>query len=175
MWAKHRKQKGFTIVELLIVIVVIAILAAISIVAYNGVQSRSKNQQTVSAIRAYYSALKAYGVDNNTLPTSTGCLGQAQFYTSNPCYIGANTYNYNAALNTSLDLYINSAPSLPSGRAVSGSNSGSGIFYYYTSSNKYIGFPIFSASSCPEIAGATYFSQAAFGSDMYCRLDLPSI
>ena len=35
MWAK---QAGFTIVELLIVIVVIAILAAITIVAYNNVQ-----------------------------------------------------------------------------------------------------------------------------------------
>ncbi|MBC7512702.1 prepilin-type N-terminal cleavage/methylation domain-containing protein [Candidatus Saccharibacteria bacterium] len=34
--------KGFTIVELLIAIVVIAILAAISIVAYNGVQQRAK-------------------------------------------------------------------------------------------------------------------------------------
>lgn len=36
------KDRGFTIVELLIVIVVIAILAAISIVAYNGIQTRSK-------------------------------------------------------------------------------------------------------------------------------------
>lgn len=36
------KQKGFTIVELLIVIVVIAILAAITIVAYNGIQNRAK-------------------------------------------------------------------------------------------------------------------------------------
>ena len=34
-------KRGFTIVELLIVIVVIAILAAISVVAYNGVQERS--------------------------------------------------------------------------------------------------------------------------------------
>ena len=37
----HRRS-GFTIVELLIVIVVIAILAAISIVAYNGIQNRAK-------------------------------------------------------------------------------------------------------------------------------------
>lgn len=35
-------QKGFTIVELLIVIVVIAILAAITIVAYNGVMSQAR-------------------------------------------------------------------------------------------------------------------------------------
>lgn len=36
-------QKGFTIVELLIIIVVIAILAAISIVAYTGIQDRARN------------------------------------------------------------------------------------------------------------------------------------
>ena len=40
MWAQ--KQKGFTIVELLIVIVVIAILAAITVVAFNGIQDRAR-------------------------------------------------------------------------------------------------------------------------------------
>ena len=35
------RQKGFTIVELLIVIVVIGILAAITVVAYNGIQERA--------------------------------------------------------------------------------------------------------------------------------------
>lgn len=37
----HVTQKGFTIVELLIVVVVIAILAAITIVAYNGISNRA--------------------------------------------------------------------------------------------------------------------------------------
>ncbi len=40
MWAKH---KGFTIVELLIVIVIIGILAAITIVAFNGAQQRGRD------------------------------------------------------------------------------------------------------------------------------------
>ena len=46
------KQRGFTIVELLIVIVVIGVLAAITIVAYNGIQSRARDSARVSDINA---------------------------------------------------------------------------------------------------------------------------
>lgn len=42
------RQPGFTIVELLIVIVVIGILAAITIVAYNGVQNRARDTTAIS-------------------------------------------------------------------------------------------------------------------------------
>lgn len=50
---KQTKSSGFTIVELLIVIVVIAILAAITIVAYNGIQDRANttaNQGVASTL-----------------------------------------------------------------------------------------------------------------------------
>ncbi|MBM3210428.1 prepilin-type N-terminal cleavage/methylation domain-containing protein [Candidatus Saccharibacteria bacterium] len=47
-------QRGFTIVELLIVIVVIAILAAITIIAYNGIQERAR----VASATAFASQLK---------------------------------------------------------------------------------------------------------------------
>src|SRR5665647_490667 len=45
---KQTKQRGFTIVELLIVIVIIAILASITIVAYNGITNRA-NAATAKA------------------------------------------------------------------------------------------------------------------------------
>ena len=53
-------KHGFTLVELLIVIVVIAILASISIVAYNGIQNRAKNVATQSDLRQIEGFLELY-------------------------------------------------------------------------------------------------------------------
>lgn len=55
-----RKQTGFTIIELLIVIVVIGVLAAITIVAYNGISQRGQNAARVSAAKAAYNVIKIH-------------------------------------------------------------------------------------------------------------------
>ena len=60
-------KKGFTIVELLIVIVVIGILAAITIVAYNGIQERARAANTTSALSQAVTKLAVYQVDNPDL------------------------------------------------------------------------------------------------------------
>ncbi len=64
-------QKGFTIVELLIVIVVIAILAAISIVAYTGVQENARNTQRVANAKSVIDAANAYYSEKGSWPTLT--------------------------------------------------------------------------------------------------------
>jgi prepilin-type N-terminal cleavage/methylation domain-containing protein len=69
-----RKDRGFTIVELLIVIVVIAILAAITIVAYNGIQNRSKTTASASAGNTVIKKAEAYNSINNSYPTAVGNL-----------------------------------------------------------------------------------------------------
>ena len=74
---KQTKSRGFTIVELLIVIVVIAILAAITIVAYNGIQNRAKasSASTLAANIAKkaesYNAVKGSYADLTTLKAVT--------------------------------------------------------------------------------------------------------
>lgn len=73
-----KRQGGFTIVELLIVIVIIAILAAFVIVSYNGLQQRAENSKTVAAVQAYKKALLQYAVENNAYPSVSwaACLGE---------------------------------------------------------------------------------------------------
>ena len=80
MALKSINTKGFTIVELLIVVVVIAILAAITIVAYNGIQQRANNSQTAEALHAWIKALKLYKVDNGKWPNGWTCLGSGYKY-----------------------------------------------------------------------------------------------
>ena len=63
------KGRGFTIVELLIVIVVIAILATIVVVAYNGVTRSAYNAATVTTVRGYVDLLDHYRLKKGRYPT----------------------------------------------------------------------------------------------------------
>jgi type IV pilus assembly protein PilA len=65
-----KKASGFTIVELLIVIVVIAILAAITIVAYSGITARAKNSQAQSNVESVQKVAEAYNADSGAYPST---------------------------------------------------------------------------------------------------------
>jgi len=75
-WAK--KQTGFTIVELLIVIVVIGILAAITIVAFNAVQQRARDTQRKQNLTELAKLISMYNVDNGNYITTGGGAGNGQ-------------------------------------------------------------------------------------------------
>ena len=64
MSIKKTKQSGFTIVELLIVIVVIGILAALVITTFSGVQQKARDTKRQTDIRALYSMLEAFYAQN---------------------------------------------------------------------------------------------------------------
>lgn len=67
----QRRRKGFTIVELLIVIVVIGILAAITIVAFNGVQARAATAKRQSDVATY---VKAITIARNNTGKNLGAI-----------------------------------------------------------------------------------------------------
>ena len=78
-----KQTHAFTIVELLIVIVVIAILAAIVTVTYTGVSRRANNAQTIDAAKEWAKIVQQYIVANGspTYDTSSGNGSYEQF----PC------------------------------------------------------------------------------------------
>lgn len=63
-----RKQQGFTIVELLIVIIVIGILATLVLVTFTGIQRSARNTQRQTDIKAVASHLETYNVKNSYYP-----------------------------------------------------------------------------------------------------------
>ena len=70
------RQHAFTIVELLIVVVVIAILAAITIVAYNGISGRAKDSAVRSAAEQVAKKIATYTLTNNdTYPATLAAAG----------------------------------------------------------------------------------------------------
>jgi len=85
---KNLKQRletdrgGFTIVELLIVIVVIGILAALVIVTYNGIQQKARDTERKTDIKALQGHFEAYWADNAKYPTLANANDSA-FRTAN--------------------------------------------------------------------------------------------
>jgi prepilin-type N-terminal cleavage/methylation domain-containing protein len=61
-------RRAFTLIELLIVVAIIAILAAIAIPNFLEAQTRSKVARAKSDMRTVASAVEAYAIDNNTIP-----------------------------------------------------------------------------------------------------------
>lgn len=81
-WAplKSNRSDGFTIVELLIVIVVIGILAAITIVAFNGVQDRAKWSSLQSDLSSINKAVLVYYAENGSYPATATYPGWSWRY-----------------------------------------------------------------------------------------------
>ena len=62
---KGRNQKGFTLVELMVVVVIIGILAAIAVPVYNNVSDTAKEKAEAANIRTIEGAISSYLVAND--------------------------------------------------------------------------------------------------------------
>ena len=126
----RKSTNGFTIVELLIVVVVIAILAAITIVAYNGIQARAQDSKRMGDIGLIKKAISMYRAENgDAVPACAGGNGTSCTLSSitsqlSPIYVSKipdETYNGNvyyyvgynptgAASQWAIRVYMNNTP-----------------------------------------------------------------
>jgi prepilin-type N-terminal cleavage/methylation domain-containing protein len=69
MISLKKNSRGFTIVELLIVIVVIGILAALVITTYNGIQEKARDTKRKTDVNALQGQAEAYQAQNGKYPS----------------------------------------------------------------------------------------------------------
>lgn len=82
MISLKKRSEGFTIVELLIVIVVIGILATLVIVTFTGIQQKARDSQRQTDINAINNSLAAYYAQNGSYPT-VAALNDPSFRSAN--------------------------------------------------------------------------------------------
>ena len=67
-----RTAEGFTLVELLIVVAIIGIIAAIAIPNLLNAVDKGKQKRTMSDMRAIGTGIESYAIDNASYPVATG-------------------------------------------------------------------------------------------------------
>lgn len=179
-----KTSSGFTVVELLIVIVVIGILAAITIVAYNGIQNRAKGTKDRAIAQSYIKALQIWNAEEGVWPSYNSCIGPAASYPSNVCAV-APTWGTNApyvpVFNQKLNTYrgksegelTSNTAGTPAGTMWYIENyfgEGKVTFYYSLSSTENCGLSnVMDASR--NLTGALYTFRDSLGTHCNIRLN----
>jgi general secretion pathway protein G len=116
----YRKQKGFTLVELMIVIIILAVLTGIAIPSYLALRNRARIQATRAEMANIGNALEMYAADEDTYPAAATWAADivAGGYMDPVPTVDAWTNGYVYVLNAATDYTLTSLG--PDGAAASG-------------------------------------------------------
>ena len=114
--SKMRKNKGFTLVEILIVVVILGILAAIVIPQFTDASTQSKVSSCLSSLQSLRSQIELYKIQHNDNPPATGTFAEATFVAQMETYSDASGTTA-AAKNTGTGIiygpYVQDLPTNP--------------------------------------------------------------
>jgi general secretion pathway protein G len=119
-----RRRRGFTIIELLLVVVIMGLLAALAIPNLQRVTERARNARAIGDIRAFGHEITEYHLENDVYPSSLADIGRggAEDPWGNPYeYLvitgpgGARKDKFLVPLNSDFDLYSMGADGASSG------------------------------------------------------------
>lgn len=167
---------GFTIVELLVVVIIVGVLAAATIVTYSGVQTRAENAKTNQAVATYAKALQSYKTLNDTYPSPIGsftCITGASDYCGNMSSTAWSCFSLGrfqglAGLDTSMATVISALPRPGAGGNCGGSTY-AGIMYDGT---RLIWF-LQGTQTCNNLGGMYNSNTVSSGNATRCYAYLP--
>jgi type IV pilus assembly protein PilA len=161
--SKTQTQKGFTIVELLIVVVVIAILAAITIVSYNGITGRANHSASKSAATTLQKKAELYLSEVGNYPISKANLAGD---TSKSYYLPGSAFGSTApsadTAGTKGTSYAQIVPCTASGTTVDATTiTGAKVYYWsYGAEGVAVGRTLFATlgACATEVTGSTIYN-----------------
>lgn len=153
------KQAGFTVVELIVVIVVIGILATITVVAYNGIQNNGYDSSVKSDLSTLAKKLDIFYGDNYKFPSTSADLESLKLKVNQSAYNTSRVLNFSYCANTDRTAYALGAIS-KSGKQFSITSS-NGI-QEYPSTQVNDGNPANLATSCADLLAGTSRVVAGF-------------
>src|SRR3954466_15452927 len=101
----HSTRKGFTLVEIMIVVVIIGLLAAMAIPAFQKVRVASQDKAVMNNARQIAAAADQYYLENGATFAAQGSLVGATLYVKSLSTVASETYpaNYTQGITITID------------------------------------------------------------------------
>lgn len=91
-----RKEEGFTLVELMVVVLIIGILVAIAIPVFNAAKSNAQRKTCFANERTVDGAARSYEAEEGALPANVAALVTGDYLKAEPTCPAGGTYTWDA-------------------------------------------------------------------------------